>query len=126
MKKDYKLNANYLVSIEVCDKKKCRYIEFLPETKDKFFGLIKGRKSGFYSTDIMGGSHYSIKELEEGEFSDIKLIVEDTSAYYQPYVEMKFTNGDRFTKQDFKTFQEASEWADKIMPVNVPTIFLNF
>ena len=125
MKKDYKLNANYLVSIGVHDKKKCKYIEFLPETKDKFFGLVKGRKSGFYSVDFMGGGHYSIKELEEGKFSDTKLIVEDTNAYYPPYVEMKFTNGDKFVKQSFTTFEEASEWSSKIMPLDAPTILIN-
>lgn len=52
----------------------------------------------------------TVEEIKEGKWNNIDLLVIDKVAYYHPYVKFKFSNGEKYIKQDFPTYEEAKDY----------------
>jgi len=99
-------NLEALVSVEIKDKKECRYLVYEP-FKKSFWG---NTKEGFY---FYGEACYTKEEIEKGKFCDTKLQVEDKKVFYKPYVRLTFAGG-KISITEFPKYEAAVTWGTEM------------
>ena len=106
MKKEI-FNLKELVSVEIRDKKECRYVKYKLYKKSFWGDTIEG----FYYE--YSDACYTKEAVENEVFFGMSLLVENNIAYYFPYVRLTFT-GEAKTIREFKTYTEAEAWGNEM------------
>ncbi len=112
MKTQKTFNLNFLISVFIKDKEQLERFEYRP-FKKRWYG---NQKEGFYNNDIFVDKkhkYFTKEQLENKKYCGACLMVEDNKVYYHPYVKLTFVNDEKYVKEDFKSYDEAVQWAEE-------------
>jgi hypothetical protein len=110
-------NANTIQSVEVQEGNSVWRLNYKTE-KNKWYCK---RKAGFYANDS-GRYCGTAEDLLNGSYNGYRILVKDNVAYWRPYVEFTFVNGEEHGKH-FDTIEECNAYAKEIMDKYVKNQF---
>ncbi len=116
-------NAEALVSVEIVDKKPCKYVQWIDVSAksfwEKLFSSRNHDKNGFYCRGILHDSFIEEQQITTGVYpsnpqfilNGIELLVEDKIVYHKPYVRLSFAGG-KSSITEFNSYELAKEWGE--------------
>lgn len=100
-------NLETLVGIQLHNRVKSNSIEWRPAKR----GMFSKREECYVCTDT--GECYTQKQLEDGEYNNIKFIVDGSTVYHRPYVAMFFVNSKLDFIKEFDVHTDAQDWGNE-------------
>ena len=97
-------NLEALVMVKIRDKEPCYYLTYKPFRKSFWGNTLEGYHD-IFSEDVYNGY-----ELQNGKYRSIKLLIENNTAYFKPYVTLAFVGEDIKTTKTFETYEDALIW----------------